>query len=369
MRAFLLQLVAATAMAKSIMRTITIHKTARSSARSPINQPSKNDKYLVTANTTRLVVLKVPHSGSTWFAALLNRFPRSYVKEESIDKKRTKKVNPSAIREHVGTSLIRPTDKMVASRNGKHAFSPRAKNFDCGGCELALLGLTMCPMRSEPPYDFPQGVTAAIFHQTVKFRTIFWARTNVVKMSFASNGSKNRTKAFVKENPSCHTFARNLGYKIAQLRSLDALYDERRKVDPALVLKVRYESMQLDEAGTLATVARFLGVEAPRRFLKSSTAVGEKRASDDLRDVVKNYDEIHKWLAPKGVLASPCLLKMLAVRGPQVFEPCPAPALVARTVTSLSPAKTCPGPRGGGTSGDPLSHQRTRRHDGRRAYF
>ena len=74
----------------------------------------------------------------------------------------------------------------VASRNGKHAFSPRAKNFDCGGCELALLGLTMCPMRSEPPYDFPQGVTAAIFHQTIKFKTIFWARTNVVKMSFAS---------------------------------------------------------------------------------------------------------------------------------------------------------------------------------------
>ena len=121
-RAIFLQLVVATAMAKSMMRTITSRKTARSAARSPINQPSKNDKYLVTANTTRLVVLKVPHSGSTWFAALLNRFPRSYVKEESIDKKRTKKVNPSAIREHVGTSLIRPTDKMVASRNGKHAF-------------------------------------------------------------------------------------------------------------------------------------------------------------------------------------------------------------------------------------------------------
>ena len=234
----------------------------------------------------------------------------------------------------------------VVKNNGKHAFSPRAKNFDCGGCELALLGLTMCPMRSEPPYDFPQGVTAAIFHQTVKFKTIFWARTNVVKMSFASNGSKNRTKAFVKEEPSCHTFARTVGYKIAQLRSLDALYEQRRKVDPALVLKVRYESMQLDEAATLATVARFLGVDAPRRFLKSSTAVGEKRASDDLRDVVKNYDEVHKWLAPKGVLASPCLLEMIEVRGPQVFEPCPAPALVARTVTSLSPAKTCPGPSG-----------------------
>ena len=186
----------------------------------------------------------------------------------------------------------------VASRNGKHAFSPRAKNFDCGGCELALLGLTMCPMRSEPPYDFPRGVTAAIFHQTVRFKTIFWARTNVVKMSFASpsvsrhlrvkgrgdgveslrlasvesaaqrpcphrrsNGSKNRTKAFAKERTSCNAFARSLGYKISQLQALDALYEQRRKVDPALVLKVRYESMQLDEAGTLATVARFLGVE------------------------------------------------------------------------------------------------------------
>ena len=83
----------------------------------------------------------------------------------------------------------------VASRNGKHAFSPRAKNFDCGGCELALLGLTMCPMRSEPPYDFPRGVTAAIFHQTVRFKTIFWARTNVVKMSFASRPASHVTCA------------------------------------------------------------------------------------------------------------------------------------------------------------------------------
>ena len=127
-RTLLLQLVAATAMAKSIMRTISIHKTARSAARSPINQPSKNDKYSVTKNTTRVVVLKVPHSGSTWFAALLNRFPRSYVKEESITKTRSNTANPSAIREHVATSLVRPTDKMVASsaqikfRGASHAI-------------------------------------------------------------------------------------------------------------------------------------------------------------------------------------------------------------------------------------------------------
>ena len=76
-----------------------------------------------------------------------------------------------------------------------------------------------------------------------------------------SNGSKNRTKAFAKERTSCNAFARSLGYKISQLQALDALYEQRRKVDPALVLKVRYESMQLDEAGTLATVARFLGVD------------------------------------------------------------------------------------------------------------
>ena len=56
----ILQLVAAAMANKSIMRTITLHKTARSAARSPINQPSKNDKYSVTKNTTRVVVLKVP---------------------------------------------------------------------------------------------------------------------------------------------------------------------------------------------------------------------------------------------------------------------------------------------------------------------
>ena len=206
MRRALLQLFAATALANKIMRTITLHKTGRGgparAAIQQIQQPSKNDKYVVTRNTTRVVVLKVPHSGSTWFAALLNRFPRSYVKEESITKTRSNNVNPSAIRQHVGTSLIRPTDKMVTSRNGKHAFSPRAKNFDCGGCELALLGLTMCPMRSEPPYDFPQGVTAAIFHQTVKFKTIFWARTNVVKMSFASSATSVVSEGPLTATPS-----------------------------------------------------------------------------------------------------------------------------------------------------------------------
>ena len=50
-------------------------------------------------------------------------------------------------------------------------------------------------MRSEPPYDFPRGVTAAIFHQTVRFKTIFWARTNVVKMSFASRPASHVTCA------------------------------------------------------------------------------------------------------------------------------------------------------------------------------
>ena len=119
MRRALLQLFAATALANKIMRTITLHKTGRGgparAAIQQIQQPSKNDKYMVTANTTRLVVLKVPHSGSTWFAALLNRFPRSYVKEESITKTTSNNVDPSAIREHVATSLVRPTDKMVAS--------------------------------------------------------------------------------------------------------------------------------------------------------------------------------------------------------------------------------------------------------------
>ena len=140
----LLQLVTAAMAKKSIMRTITLHKTGRGgparAAIQQINQPSKNDKYTVTANTTRLVVLKVPHSGSTWFAALLNRFPRSYVKEESITKTRSNTANPSAIREHVATSLVRPTDKMVASsaqikfRGASHAIdaTPARRRGDSG---------------------------------------------------------------------------------------------------------------------------------------------------------------------------------------------------------------------------------------------
>ena len=93
----LFQLFAATALANKFMPTIALPKFGRAQP-ARINQPSKNDKYMVNANTTRLVVLKVPHSGSTWFAALLNRFPRSYVKEESITKTTSNNVDPSAIR-------------------------------------------------------------------------------------------------------------------------------------------------------------------------------------------------------------------------------------------------------------------------------
>ena len=135
----LFQLIVTTALAKS--------SSKKRPKQGEIKHPAKRKSaYVVTPNTTRVVVLKMPHSGSTWFAALLNRFPRTFVREESITKTRSNNVNPEAIRRHVGTSLARPTDKMVASRNGKHAYSPRAKHFDCGGCELAVLGRTMCPM-------------------------------------------------------------------------------------------------------------------------------------------------------------------------------------------------------------------------------
>lgn len=332
----LFQLIVTTALAKS--------SSKKRPKQGEIKHPTKRKSaYVVTPNTTRVVVLKMPHSGSTWFAALLNRFPRTFVREESITKTRSNNVNPEAIRRHVGTSLARPTDKMVASRNGKHAYSPRAKHFDCGGCELAVLGLTMCPMKSEAPYDFPAGVTAAVFRQTIPFKTIFWARTNVVKMVFASNGSKDRKGKFVRSRPPCDEFARTLGYKAAQLRSLDALYDERRRVDASRVLKVRYEALQANEKGTLGRVARFLGVEE-RQLLKAATFVGEKRTSEDLRDVVANYNELHTWLAPGGVLASPCLLRMLEAPAPAVFALCPLPALVERTLNNSRAARTCPGP-------------------------
>ena len=137
----LLQLVTAAMAKKSIMSTINFPKFGRGgparAAIQQIQQPSKNDTYLVTPNTTRLVVLKVPHSGSTWFAALLNRFPRSYVKEESITKTRSNNVDPSAIHEHVGTSLIRPTDKMVAS-SAQIKFRG-ASRHRCDACRCRIL--------------------------------------------------------------------------------------------------------------------------------------------------------------------------------------------------------------------------------------
>ena len=191
----LLQLVTAAMAKKSIMSTINFPKFGRGgparAAIQQIQQPSKNDTYLVTPNTTRLVVLKVPHSGSTWFAALLNRFPRSYVKEESITKTRSNNVDPSAIHEHVGTSLIRPTDKMVASsaqikfRGASHAIdatpvgagssllehlthcldlrtgrvAQRQARLLAAGEELRLRRLRTGPAR---PHDVPHALGAAL---------------------------------------------------------------------------------------------------------------------------------------------------------------------------------------------------------------
>ena len=210
------------------------------------------------------------------------------------------------------------------------------------------------------------GFAATLAHvvgRVPRAKLVLYIRSNVVKMARGSNGRKTKTLAqgskgrrlqsvaqsrrglapATKEGPrppvwrSARVVFRGNGLKgtsrwdprtfvarvndcVARNAKLLSLVANGTDADRWLVLF--YEELQVDEAQAMDRVRRHLGLPA------AAAAAAEPRVktarvkkSEDLRAVVKNYDEIEALLRD-GPRASPCLLEQLRATSPRVHPLC-----------------------------------------------
>ncbi len=63
-------------------------------------------------NITRVIVVKLPRSGSTWVTELLNNIPNVYISKEIIQHKDVGRYSNKEIEDHLITALTKPSGKL-----------------------------------------------------------------------------------------------------------------------------------------------------------------------------------------------------------------------------------------------------------------
>ena len=292
---------------------------------------------VATSATTRLTrpaakqaffVLKRGHSGSTWLSALLLNLPLTYFFDELVgasanfDAKKLEAIFVQALRAPTGRGTSPEWSKSTGDRAVRNCWQNRDK------CQLNAIGFSFSPLlrgrrRLRPGISTTlQGVVAK-----TRAKPILFLRTNVVKLSRAVNGDKTalrvaglhrqllRHRRPHRGNWSLPSFVRSVNDAIRRNNDLLGIRSKVR----AEWLVVYYERLQTDTADVMDSIRRLLVM--PRMDSKLlARAPGKKTTSDDLRDVVFNFNELEAAL--EGRYHNPCVLKMLREVRPTVHHVC-----------------------------------------------
>jgi len=222
------------------------------------------------------IAFKLAETGSTWFASLLKGTPAYWLKEEMYTGK-DKNVPDLIKRREIGKVL---------------------------NCEAhpssAVNGLTINP-KNNPDVDW-----GAIIDDAPHSAIVKWSRSNVVKtvMSMVRKnlgvcGSKNNIRGST--NVDCinekkkfdvkqvmHYFVAISSYTSA----LDKAFDQARQHHTDRSIVIYYEGMQEHEEREMGRLATMLG----RSTFSTPKSNVIKKTSDDLRDVIINYEEVLDFL-------------------------------------------------------------------------
>ena len=317
----------------------------------------------------RVMLFKLPRSGSTWVTELLNRRPTVFLSKEIIQAEFDGDFGPHARLQHLKRSLLWPTGKL-ASRSwggrfatdywypGKWRRSPGPS-----GTGLDVIGFTVNPVKVEADYH-------KLCLQRPTAMVVAFVRTNVVKTVVSAVRGEATLKLCGANNlragdpckiPPTLTievasFLRMLHARLLLEKTfMDLVYSLGRPV-----YEITYEDLQANPDATVAAFLSHLGLPgaraasaaavatfaasattqapatrrdrsaAPEATNKSkstrSNVLGSsdqwvKRTSDDLARHVLNYEELRAALTP-----SACLLAQFEVKTPGVsFPPCPMP--------------------------------------------
>lgn len=306
---------------------------------------------------TSVVILKLPRSGSSWLAELLNRIPDVYIAKEIIQRE-DQHLSARDMEAHLKKAISRPVDK-IAYRSSwipsgrfleDYLFHRTLKPFR----HLEAIGLSVNP-------DYLKNVFWEKFAKKHNVRVIQYQRSNVIKQVVSSvlgdNIKHHCGTNLVRSTTACQdltgtnssiaippdVFLDRLGRFLLKNKALEqyiqheflpSLISETssvgsfaKPVGQVSTMTVLYENLQLDTVGEVSRILNFIipdhyyDYETITKWINTKSlfySSAKKRTPEDLSQALKNYAQINKMFSSQPSCA--ILSKMLRAKKPQVFD-------------------------------------------------
>jgi hypothetical protein len=275
-----------------------------------------------------VVVLKLPRSGSTWFTDTMNKYDNIFLSKEIVQRSDGSKYPASTVEDHFINALKKPMGKLSSTDNvvpsGRfmedYIFHSSMKPFR----EMDVIGFTLNPEHSEG-IDWDR-----IAKNVPKFKVVVLGRSNLVKSAISGYtgaaiksecGSSNlRASGDCDPKIDVPWTTAELASEVRQWQTRYDAFDLSVQNHPALSSRVvhhmYYEELQEDPTGAMRRLfsALEMPVEYPIKPLRDSE--WRKRSSEDLSQVLTNYDSIRDAFQ-RG--SCTCLLDMLLAVQPITF--------------------------------------------------
>jgi hypothetical protein len=301
------------------------------------------------------IVLRLAHTGSSWITAMLGAQDETYLTREAIypmwkpeEIKKVESLGSQGIVDYLERALTRPSGNihkqgilqigpltctevqnakkevgnasLVAQASSAHAFL-KPETCAClrklgADCPLKFLGMTLDPT-SQGLKDNLAEIFTAVQKKHLDMPVLVYRRSNIVKHSLATGGlaendeDGSRYSVQLHQELSVDKFMKNVAaasHEDSVLRKAASFFSR--------VKMVNYEDLVDNPEVVMESIFKFL--DMPGHFDDWMAEMGDKHSPDDLRLLIKNFDEVEHALN----ISSPCLANQLRATTNQRFEPC-----------------------------------------------
>jgi hypothetical protein len=316
-----------------------------------------NDTYFRPKN---FLVLRLAHTGSSWLTAMLGAQDQTYLTREAIypmhlekEVKYVESLGKEGILSYIEHAFKEPSGNIHHSdkiqigpetcsevQNAKAEVRTSLLDFraDAGmgsntgtflkprtcrclrelgsTCPLKFLGMTLDPT-SQGVKDNLDEIFSAIQHKHPDMPVLVYRRSNIVKHSLATGGlAENKDggqySVALHQELSVPKFMQNVAAAVSD----DAVLRKAASYFPN-AKTISYEELVNEPKFVMETIFKFMGM--PGVFEDWMAEMGDKHSPDDLRLLIKNFDEVEHALET----ASPCLAKQLrAAENARFAHPC-----------------------------------------------
>jgi len=264
-----------------------------------------------------ILILKAPHSGSSWMASEINRYKGVFIQEEIFIRDSYKLGN--ALKE--SQSYLLQSFRTPMPQYGEKNLIPKD--------DYKVLGATLNPYWGSLYVDWNE-----LAKKVPQLRLIIYVRTNKIKHAVASlRAHKVWKKCDVyvarsgcKLDPKFYVNISNLQLSL-EYAILYSEYAVRIGLELAAKLenwfwRFSYEEL-IGDPDTLDRLFKWMGYNATALFSKSPYGKRShdctKSTHDNLKEVILNYDEVESYISYK----YPCLLSHLKETEPGKAMPSP----------------------------------------------